>query len=342
MAAFKILCLHIAKNQASYRYRVKQFLGYWNEYDIDLHPVAIVGKKYGSKIKLALQSRHYDFVWLQRKTLSPFIINIITNRTKLIYDFDDALYTRQTGHGGKLKDKHPGSKQTVKRIDHILKKSCLVFAGSEALAEYARKHNPENVHLLPTALEKQKTSELTEDFRDTVTIGWIGSNGNLPYLELIDEAAAALQKKYPGVSFSVMSGKPPENLNTRWDFVPWSAETEHAWLESIDIGIMPLTNDEWSRGKCAFKLLQYMSHQKPVIASAVGANIATVQHGENGFLATTTAEWYRAFETLINNRALRQDMGQESLHIFETGFERSIIQEKIASIVRSCICSSHG
>lgn len=338
----KILCLHIAKNQASYHYRVEQLLGYWNEYDIELHPVTIVGKKYGSKIKLALQSRHYDFVWLQRKTLSPFIVNIITNRTRLIYDFDDALYTRQTGHDGTLKDKHPGSQQTIKRINHILKKSSLIFAGSKALARYAEIYNPGNVHLLPTALEKPGTPVPGNTIQNRITIGWIGSIGNLPYLELIDEAAAEMQKKFPGASFSVMSGKPPENLKTRWNFVPWSAETEHAWLQSIDIGIMPLTDDEWSRGKCAFKLLQYMSHQKPVIASAVGANMSTVQHGENGFLATTTAEWCRALEALISNRALRHRMGQESLHIFETRFERSIIQEKIASIVRSCICCSPG
>lgn len=338
----KILCLHIAKKQASYRYRVEQFLSYWNEYDIELHPVTIVGKKYGSKIRLALQSRYYDFVWLQRKTLSPFIINIITSRTRLIYDFDDALYTKQTGHGGKLKDKHPGSQQTIKRMNHILKKSSLIFAGSKALARYAEIYNPANVHLLPTSLEKPDTGVPGNAIQNRVTIGWIGNIGNLPYLDLIDEAAAQVQKKFPGVSFSVMSGKPPENLKTRWNFVPWSAATEHAWLQSIDIGIMPLADDEWSRGKCAFKLLQYMSHQKPVIASAVGANTSTVQHGENGFLATTASEWYRAFETLINSRSLRQRMGKESLHIFETRFERSIIQEKIASIVRSCICSSPG
>ena len=337
-----ILCLHIAAKQASYRYRVEQFFRYWNEYGIELHPVAIVGKNYGSKIKLALQSRQYDFVWLQRKPLSPLIVNMITRRTRLIYDFDDALYARQTGHNNKLKGKHPGSKPTVKRINHILKKSSLVFAGSAALLSYARRYNPENAHLIPTALEKQKLPELPETPGQTITIGWIGSNLNLPYLELIDEATASLQKKHPDLRFSIMSGKLPENLSTRWDLEPWSSEAEHAWLQSIDIGIMPLKDDEWSRGKCAFKLLQYMSHRKPVIASAVGANRSTVQHGRNGFLATTNSEWYDAFEILINDRALRERMGRESLHIFETRFERSIIQEKIASIVKSCIGALPG
>ena len=333
----KILCLHIAKNQASYRYRVEQFLNHWQAYDIELHPAAIVGTSYGSKSTLALQSKHYDFVWLHRKPLSPFLVNIISGRSRLIYDFDDALYTRQTGHTGKLKDKHPGSRQAVKRINYILKRSTLIFAGSRALAEYSRKYNPGNVYLVPTALDKQNIPARTEDLHDQITVGWIGGTKNLPYLGLIDETTSALQKKYPRVHFSVMSGKLPENLDTRWCFVPWSSETEHAWLQSIDIGIMPLKDDEWSRGKCAFKLLQYMSHKKPVVASAVGANISTVRHGENGFLAATATEWYQALESLINNRTLRLGMGEKSLHIFETRFERSIIQGKIALMVKSRI-----
>jgi len=328
----KILCLHIAENQASYRYRVEQFLPYWQEYDIEMHPISIVGKSYFQKIKLALQSKRYDYVWLQRKPLSNFLISLITARSRLVYDYDDALYARQSHHYGVLKSTQPGSPQMVSRINTILQRSAIVFAGSEALVSYASKFNPFNTILIPTAYGKV-FAEPVYSVGDAVTVGWIGSNGNMHYLRLIDDAVMAMQVKYPFVRFSVMSGTSPEGLNAKWDFVLWSKEREDAWLRSIDIGIMPLEDDEWSKGKCAFKLLQYMAYGKPVIASAVGANYAAVQHGVSGYLASTSEEWTNAFHALFNNHELRYSMGKASLHHFLSTYERQTVQAQIASIL---------
>lgn len=331
----KILCLHIAENQASYRYRVERFLPHWRQYGIEIHPVCIVGKNYPEKLKLALESRHYDFVWLQRKPLAPFLVDIIASRSRLIYDFDDALYTRQTGHTGRLKSTKPGSGKMVKRINHVLKKASLVFAGSDALAEYAEKFNPAAVRLIPTSYQTADTDgeAIPAAANPHVTVGWIGGNGTLPYLKLIDEATSALQRTLPGIRFSVMSGRPPEGLQTDWHFEPWSLESEKNWLRSIDIGIMPLLDDEWSRGKCAFKLIQYMAYAKPVIASAVGANTTTVSHGRNGFLATTIEEWIAALNSLAGDSGLRKSMGAESEKIFLSTFERSRVQQTIADML---------
>lgn len=330
----KILCLHIAENQASYRYRVKQFLAHWPEYGIEMHTLNIVGKNYVEKIAVALESRKYDYVWLQRKPLAPFLVNIIAKRSRLLYDFDDALYTRQTGHEGKLRDKHPGSKAMVQRIDHILKKASLIFAGSEALAAYAGKHNPAAVSLVPTAYPAQTLAPEHQPMSaKPVTIGWIGGNGTMPYLRLVDAALYAVQGRHPDVAISIMSGKPPEGLQANIQFTPWSQDTENIWLKSIDIGIMPLEDDEWSRGKCAFKLLQYMSCGKPVVASAVGANFRAVIDGRSGFLASSSEEWERAFESLISSPELRMAMGEESLKHFLATYERQRIQERMASIL---------
>jgi len=331
----RILCLHVAENQASYRYRVAQFLPYWKEYDIDLQALRITSKSYPEKLSIALRSKDYDYVWLQRKPLASLLTNIIARNSRLIYDYDDALYAIESYRKTKPKPVHPGSKQTIKRLNTVLKHSSLVFAGSYALAEYARKFNPDNTIIIPTAYSNIPKPPPPVAAERPITIGWIGNTGNLYFLAMIDQATSAIQQRFPSTRFSVMSGKAPEGLKTRWEFVPWSEKLEESWLDSVDIGIMPLQDDDWSRGKCAFKLLQYMAHAKPVVASAVGANLKAVLHGSNGFLASSNAEWEQALETLVSNTSLRLAMGEESLKHFRSAYERQRVQEKMATLLHN-------
>lgn len=331
----RILCLHIAEKQASYRYRVEQFLPYWKEYGIDLHPVSIVGKSYPEKIGLILRSNRYDYVWLQRKPLTAIFTHLISRRSRLLYDYDDALYAVESYRVKAPKPTQPGSKQTVRRLNTVLANSSLVFAGSEELAAYARKFNPGNTFLVPTAYGKVPDPPGSLRTDGPVTIGWIGNVGNLYFLSMIDEATAAIQARFPSVRFSLMSGRSQEGLKTRWELVPWSKEAEDSWLRSIDIGIMPLVDDAWSRGKCAFKLLQYMAYGKPVVASAVGANFQAVLDGVSGFLATTPQQWMEALEKLVTQPELRAGMGTESLRHFLATFERQKVQEQMASILQN-------
>ena len=340
----RILCLHIAENQASYRYRVEQFLPYWKAYGIDMHPLRITSKSYPQKLSIALRSGDYDYVWLQRKPLARLFTSIIARNTRLIYDYDDAFYAIESYLKGKPKPTQPGSTQIIRRLNAVLKRSSIIFAGSDALANYARQVNPDNTFIIPTAYGKlAQPPKLVAKQDGPVTIGWIGNTGNLYFLSMIDRAASAIQQRFPGTRFSVMSGKAPEGLKTKWEFVKWSKEGESAWLDSVDIGIMPLEDDEWSRGKCAFKLLQYMAHGKPVVASRVGANIDAVIHGNSGFLAASEKEWEAAFETLVSNPEERLRMGEESLKHFLSTYERERVQEKIATIVhehfRKTVCN---
>lgn len=337
----KILCLHIAENQASYRYRVGQFLPYWKEYGIEMTPVSIVGKSYPQKLRLAIESKNYDYVWLQRKPLSTLFIALIASRSRLLYDYDDALYAKESYLTALPKPTQPGSKQSVTRLNTILRRSSLVFAGSEALVEYAQRFNPDSTFLVPTALDKVLSLNSGIVSGDAITIGWIGNTLNLFFLSLIDEATSLVQKRYPHVRFSVMSGKPPEGLKTTWEFVPWSKEAEATWLRSIDIGLMPLVDDEWSRGKCAFKLLQYMAHGKPVIASNVGANRAAVLHGVSGYLASSSSEWFNALDSLVSSQEMRCSMGDASLKIFLSTYERQIVQECMADLLHRHFSHTH-
>jgi glycosyltransferase involved in cell wall biosynthesis len=325
----KILCFHNAPHRASYRYRVGQFLPYWASYHIEMQAVCISGKQYVNLLRFLFAFHKYDYVLLQKKIVPRILIKIMTKQSKLIYDFDDALYTRESRE---LEQNKPPSHSTIKKLNYILKKSTLVFAGSPELAQYSKTYN-DNVHIIPTALDKQRAEPMVSPQSDSLTIGWIGNDVNLYYLSIIDDATLFLQQKYPAVRFSLLCGNPPKELKTPWHFTKWSSAAETSWLHSLDIGIMPLTDDPWSRGKCAFKLLQYMACGKPVVASDVGANRNAVSNNINGYLASTTEEWIYALEQLILHKDMRLNMGKESLKIFTEQFERSRIQQKISDIL---------
>ncbi len=325
----RILCLHNAKERPSYRYRIGIFLPFWRDYGIDMQTLCISGPGFLNIFRFLSRLKSYDYVLLQKKIIPKAITSFITRRTRLVYDFDDALYTRESGKNDVRKKKR---RHIVDNLDFILKHASLVFAGSGELADYANALNG-SVYLVPTGLAVHIPEPSPPAEKEKITIGWIGSNINLFYLRIIDEVLYRIQKKYPETRFSLMSGKRPESLKTDWEFATWSPDTEIRWLQTIDIGIMPLANDPWSRGKCAFKLLQYMSFGKPVVASNVGANREAVSNGVNGFLANTDAEWMDAIERLVLDRSLRISMGKESYKIFCERFERSRIQQQIADII---------
>ncbi len=325
----KVLCFHNATSRASYRYRVGQFLPYWKEHNIDMHAVSISGRQYSNILKYLFKLHQYDYILLQKKIIPRALIKFIAKQSKLVYDFDDALYAKESGE---LQKNSAVSGNTITKLHYILKNSSVVFAGSNELLHYAETFNS-HAFLIPTGLEQQLPQPVTTPCSDHITIGWIGNDVNLFYLSMIDEATSFLQQKYPQLRFSVMCANPPENLKTVWDFNKWSTSSEKSWLQSIDIGIMPLTDDPWSRGKCAFKLLQYMACGKPVVASDVGANRTTVSHTINGYLTNSSEEWISALEQLILDREKRVSMGRESLRIFMENFERGRIQQKIAYIL---------
>ena len=147
----KILCLHNANHRASYRYRVALFLPYWSSYNITVKAECISGKEYINTARYLLKFHDYDYVLLQKKIVPTILVDIIAKQSQLIYDFDDALYTRESRE---LEQKRLPSNSTVKKLNYILKKSTIVFAGSPELARYGKTCN-ENAHIIPTALGKQ-------------------------------------------------------------------------------------------------------------------------------------------------------------------------------------------
>ncbi|HWR00521.1 MAG TPA: glycosyltransferase family 4 protein [Chlorobaculum sp.] len=310
---------------------MNQFLPYWSGYGISLDTVCISGKETLNVFKYMFRYKEYDYVWIQRKALPVVLLKFISLWTKVIYDFDDAIYVRECMTKDTIS---PQNRGVIGRFNYTLKKSALVFAGNATLKSYAEKFNPV-VHIIPTSLELPEIHIRQAVETEVVTIGWIGVNSNLFFLKFIDQATHYIQNKYPNVRFSVMSGKKPEDLITEWEFTDWSTDNEKIWLSSIDIGIMPLTDDEWSRGKCAFKLLQYMAYGKPVVATDVGANRDVVSPGVNGFLVADVTEWTRALEELVTQNDLRNTMGCNGKALYEKNYKRELVQQRISDLIRN-------
>jgi glycosyltransferase involved in cell wall biosynthesis len=220
-----------------------------------------------------------------------------------IYDFDDAFYLKY--RTGKMRWAKPllGSK-----FDAVMAGAAAVTAGNYGLADYASRFNG-NAHYLPTVVDTDRYLPM-KGARDSefFTVGWIGSPSTAPYLQELIEPMSNLGKEC-AVRLIVIGGKAPKIPNVSVVEHEWHEHTELELINTFDVGVMPLADDDWARGKCAFKLIQYMACAVPVIASPVGANVDVVNK-ESGVLAATAQEWLEAFRLLRDMPVMRKNMGE--------------------------------
>ena len=329
----KLLFLHLAEKQASFRYRVAQYKQLWEKdgYQVTFQPV--VGLSAIQKIQQVLAVSRYDAVILQKKLLHPFLIRAIIKRSRLIYDFDDALYARESYKTKPPRSVDPGSRTSRNRLNYILRHAHAVWAGNRVLAEYSRMFN-NHVHIIPTALPRVNAPADDKDGLP-LRIGWIGNTYNLYYLKQVDEFLHRVYRIYPtAVEFHLMSGRVKAHyFKTPWVFTQWHADKERDWLKNIDVGIMPLNDDDWSRGKCAFKLLQYARYGNALIASDVGANREVIRHNENGFLINRSCSWEQAIRTLVENPSQVSRMGRAAQEHFLNFFELKVVYRQLKESV---------
>ncbi|RYM34105.1 glycosyltransferase family 1 protein [Brumimicrobium glaciale] len=226
-------------------------------------------------------------------------------RKKFIYDFDDAIWL-------------PNYSEVNAKV-HWLKaywkvKYCIKWAnqlsvGNDYLAEYARPLNP-NITVVPTTIDLVNHHNLITDYDHLpVIIGWTGTQTTLRYLDELVPILAELEKEYDFV-FRVISNEEPQFNLKSLEFIPWNKETEIKDLAAIQIGVMPLVEDQWSNGKCGFKALQYMALGIPSILSPVGVNTKIVKDGQNGYLCTSPTEWKERLVELLSNTEQRKVIGQ--------------------------------
>jgi glycosyltransferase involved in cell wall biosynthesis len=334
----KILFLSSGAQDPATRFRVKQFFPHFtaagirctHRYAYGLGYNAVFDTPVGPAYKLACRLRRaghtigsagYDAILLQRTafngTIWPERFAAARGR-KLIFDFDDAVFLDARG---------ASSPRNRAAFDEIVQMSSHVIAGNDYLARAAGAAHKTTV--IPTVID---TDRYTPDGRqrtdEAVTIGWMGTAGNFAFFSEIQPAILQLLREFPGARFRIVANGVYRGLegHPQVDQQAWVESRELDDLRSFDIGIMPLLDTDWTRGKCAFKLIQYMAVGRPVVASAVGANVELLDGRGAGFLARNTREWVEALRRLICDARLRRELGEAArARVVESYSVRSVL-----------------
>ncbi|GAC1384007.1 MAG: hypothetical protein NVSMB45_11760 [Ginsengibacter sp.] len=251
-----------------------------------------------------------DIVFIHREafiTGSTLFERLFKMRSRIIYDFDDSIWIKTVSPGNKkfsfLKN---GNK-----IKHLISMADTVVAGNEYLHNYASKFN-KNVVIIPTTVDTTLFKPGLKQNKSTTCIGWSGSFTTLPHFETVIPALTQIKEKYGDlVNFKIISNGNYKNELLNIKETKWSLQTELKELDEIDIGIMPLPDDEWCRGKCGLKGLVFMSKSIPSVMSPVGVNELIIDNEKNGLLASTINDWIRALSMLIDSEDLRKKIGEK-------------------------------
>lgn len=341
-----VICPYPHKAAPGQRFRYELFLNDLNlekiEYDIYsfldnetrlilyrkghyLSKIYGVIKGFGRRMLLLFKLRKYDFVFLHREVtpIGPpvfewFIAKVLNK--KIIYDFDDSIYAPIISDENRIIN----SIRWTKKVGSICKWSYKVSCGNEFLATYSRKYSS-SVFVIPTVVDTDNWHNQIKDHKPgTVTIGWTGSHTTNKYLKMVLPVLRKLQEKYR-TKFLVISNQDPDLKDVDYKFLPWNENTEISDLLRIDIGIMPLQQHIWAKGKCGFKAIQYLALGIPAVASSVGVNKKIVLDQKTGFLADTNETWFKSLEKLILDVNLRKKLGENGrTHIVESYSKNSV------------------
>ncbi len=327
-----IIANHYANRSPGQRFRFEQYLSFLkaNGYECHLSNIItkeddkyfykpgnylrkgqIIFKAIAKRLGNVIRLNQYDLILLFREALplgTTFIESLFKKRkAKIIFDFDDAIWLQNVSDGNKalafLKD--------ASKTANIIKLSDMVFAGNQYLADYASDYC-NNVNIVPTTIDTEEYQPVpVEKDRSKVYIGWSGSITTIQHFKYAIPALKILKEKYgERVAFQIIGDGSYKNELLGIQGLPWKKATELQDLCKIDIGLMPLPDDKWSKGKCGLKGLQYMALEIPTIMSPVGVNSDIIAHGVDGYLASSTEEWVDCMSQLIENPTLRIQMGK--------------------------------
>jgi glycosyltransferase involved in cell wall biosynthesis len=341
-----------ASNNPSTRFRLEQYLPYFEKqgYKANLFTAISPPQTLGStsrwdQLRFETQRRIIDIataisrlgqighlesnsILLMNGFLTPMIAdtyleNMVKKRVKkMILDLDDAIFVTNI--------------RAKEKLINILKMCNGVTVGNEYLYNFVNQYNA-NVAIIPTPVETKyllpKHPTITKKNKREVTIGWMGSWTNIRHLQLLTPVFEQLKKSNPYIRIVAVSNlyRLPSDLSDYLELKQWDTTDELLDLQSFDIGIMPLEDNAFTRGKCAFKLLQYMAVGIPVVGSPVGMNKQVIKN--NGFLCSSTNEWIEALEVLCSNSKMREEMGKESRKICEFSYGTEIVFPKLLSFI---------
>lgn len=274
-----------------------------------------------------------DIVFIHREALpvgTALLERIIRGICpKVIFDFDDAIYLNHASRANAwmrfLRD--------GRKTDAIIRLSDHVIVGNRMLEAYVKRHHS-RVSVLPTPVDTDRYTPRTIPSPPArIVLGWIGSHTTAVYLSVLQEALTAISRRYPHVEVQIVgAGRSPLML-PNLHVVPWQLDRELEELRQFDVGLMPMLDDAWARGKCGFKALLYMSVGIPIVASPVGVNREIVREGINGFLASSPQAWAARLSQLIEDPALRVRLGQAGRSIVEAEYSVGVTAPRFVQIL---------
>lgn len=337
----------------SSRYRVFQFLPQFQAEGIDCRVEPLFGETYFSILEVrprllqtclkipyvlarflkrlgtVLMLCRQDLVVIEGPLFpyAPPVVERLLRRLgqRVVVEMDDAIYLTR-GHEAK--------------IPTLLRVASGVIVGNDRLASYARRCSA-NVRVVPTVVDTDRFAPIgrrvpvSSDYADEmVTIVWMGLAYNLRYLDVLVPALRALQSQYR-IRLRVVCSHAPRLAGVDVEFRPWDFNREVTDLQDATIGVMPLEDTEWARGKCGLKLLQYLAVGLPAVASPVGVNSDIIVNGENGFLASTEDEWYERLHALCGQPQLRERMGAAGRRTVESRYSLALWGPRLAEVYRA-------
>jgi glycosyltransferase involved in cell wall biosynthesis len=280
----------------------------------------------------------YDIIFVQREAFMTgstwFEKKISRSKAKLVFDFDDAIWHLDISEANKKFSwlKNPG--KTAKIISY----ADLVIAGNRYLADYA-KHHSDNVVIIPTTIDTDEYQRLDiPKNNDTITIGWSGSLTTMKHFNYAVPFLKELKEKYGNkIEIKAIGDANYENKELGVKGIAWTKENELKELSSFDIGIMPLPDDEWAKGKCGLKGLQYMALEIPTVMSPVGVNTEIINDGVNGFLAGGVEEWVEKISRLVESKEFHDKMGKEARWTVEERYSVNSQKENYLQLFRELL-----
>lgn len=326
----RFLFLTLAADAPSSRIRVSNLLPVLREHGVEAQE-RVLPRRTGERFRLFRQARQFDGVYLQKKFLSLVELGLLRRfAPRLVFDFDDAIYCRDAACSGDPSDyRHPGRERRVRRMarsaDHVV-------VANQELARVSRRLCPETpVTVIPSAVETDPVPGKAN--YDTLAVppvlGWVGSGGTQKYLVHAREALLQIGREVP-FELCVVSDRKPDLPGVTVRLVPWSLEGQYQSIAGFDVGIMPLSADPFSRGKAAYKLLQYLSVGVPSVCSAVGMNVEVSAGNTHCLAAGDNAEFAAAVLRLLRDCSLRRQLGQAGRAYVRERFSIAAVGERLA------------
>jgi len=294
----------------------------------------LLAQAYWGRVRRLISARQYDLIWVEKEALPWFpaaFEHLFLRGRRVVIDFDDPWYLRYSACSSGIVRTLMADKLRI-----MAERATVVTAGSRQLSQWLKSSPGAHVVDLPPSVDLARYPEMPLP-DGPFTIGWIGTPGNEAYLNLIAEPLRALCAAV-GARLRLIGGSRGFALpGVAIDYIPWREDTEALELARCHVGVMPLSDGPWERGKCGYKLIQYMAAGRAAVASPVGAAASIIVPGQTGWLARSAEEWIAAFNQIANDRPQAAAFGSAGRQRVAALYSRQVNAPKLIAILNAAL-----